>query len=230
MSQWGAFGMATQGETAQQILDFYYPGTPDDGGHRHPTIKVWLKRANAGEVDIVAARGSADGDRQRHRHRARVAGRRRRRAGHRLEGGESRHRPDRALGLLVERLASVSGGRAAQRRPATSTFASDSGVVRLVYPDTSERDYQGTIGAVPNGTDAARRQHARARRLPQGRRAARVDQLVAGRRVAGASRRRPHATPTCASAPARTTSATTRSARCTPASPASTPPATRSPP
>ncbi len=150
MSQWGAFGMATQGETAQQILDFYYPGSQTTTVAGTPTIKVLLKRANAGEVDTVAARGAETVTDS-------VTG--------------------TALALpAVVGAAPVTTWKAAKAATGPTVlsgfwsnawhpfpvagqlsttgnlkFASDSGVVRLIYPDTSERDYQGTIDAVPNG-------------------------------------------------------------------------------
>jgi SpoIID/LytB domain protein len=150
MSQWGAFGMATAGQSAQQILDFYYPGSQTTTVAGTPTIKVLLKRANAGEVDIVAARGdetvtdsvtgtalalpAAIGAAPVTTWKATKAA-----AGPTVVSGfwSNAWHPFPVAGQL-----STTGNL---------KFASDSGVVRLIYPDTSERDYQGTIDAVPNG-------------------------------------------------------------------------------
>ncbi|MDX6314557.1 MAG: stage sporulation protein, partial [Streptomyces sp.] len=58
MSQWGAYGAATQGLTAAQILDFYYPGTtptPID-----PNMRVRLQLTNNG-LDMTVAPVAANG-------------------------------------------------------------------------------------------------------------------------------------------------------------------------
>jgi stage II sporulation protein D len=52
LSQWGAYGAATEGLTATQILDFYYPGTAT-GSETNPVIRVHLVADDGAAVEVV---------------------------------------------------------------------------------------------------------------------------------------------------------------------------------
>jgi SpoIID/LytB domain protein len=56
MSQWGAYGAATQGLTWRQILAFYYPGTTL-GSYGNPTMRVQLRALGTTDTEAVQRTG-----------------------------------------------------------------------------------------------------------------------------------------------------------------------------
>ncbi|WP_404384624.1 SpoIID/LytB domain-containing protein [Knoellia locipacati] len=56
MSQWGARGAASQGRTAAQILDFYYPGTVA-ASIGNPEVRVRLTAMGSGPTEVGAETG-----------------------------------------------------------------------------------------------------------------------------------------------------------------------------
>ncbi len=150
MSQWGAYDMASQGQSAAQILDFYYPGTVT-ATIANPTIRVNLGGATGTDLTIAAGLGNQwllDN-------------------GH---GGARVDLPATVSGAAVSRwrvrvttpasLALEGFWQGAWRpypsatplvTPGPVRFASDSGALRLVYPDNTQQEYQGFLDAAFEG-------------------------------------------------------------------------------
>lgn len=58
MSQWGAYGAASQGLTSAQVLDFYYPGTTT-GTTTNPTVRVSVTGITGGVTVLPTSRSGA---------------------------------------------------------------------------------------------------------------------------------------------------------------------------
>jgi SpoIID/LytB domain protein len=150
MSQWGAFGMATEGQTASQILDFYYPGTQTTT-IANPTIRVNLGGADGNDLTIAAGLGNQwlldNGN-----------------------GGARVDLPATVNGAAVSRwqvaqtparTLALSGFWQNAWHPYPTAaplvtsgpvrFASDSGTLRMVYPDNTSQEYQGFLDALIDG-------------------------------------------------------------------------------
>jgi SpoIID/LytB domain protein len=151
LSQWGAYGMATEGHSAQEVLDFYFPSSQTTDLGANPPVRVWLKQDEGIDVNIVANLGAQTVT-------------------------DVTANNQIALPPTVDG-APVTNWRAARDTPTSPTllwgawagawhpypttgqltstgivrFASDTGVIRLVYPNSTQRDYQGTMDAVPDG-------------------------------------------------------------------------------
>jgi SpoIID/LytB domain protein len=150
MSQWGAYGMATEGQNAQQILAFYYPTTQLTTLPTNPMIRVLITGGAASTLTIVGGLGdetvtdtatntqlalpAAVGTAAVSQWQASRVG-----SGPTALTGfwQGAWHPFPVAGQL-----STTG---------TLQFASSTGTVRMVYPNTSERDYQGVLSAVPVG-------------------------------------------------------------------------------
>jgi stage II sporulation protein D len=152
MSQWGAYGAATQGLTATQILDFYYPGT-STGAQGNPVLRVRITGDEGSDVDVVpSARTGAltvtdHGNANRAMALPATVG----------TAAVTNWRAH-ALGNGSTALEALYGG-AWHAYPATGQwvstgsldFSSATGVVTLVNPDGTERDYPGRLASVPGG-------------------------------------------------------------------------------
>jgi SpoIID/LytB domain protein len=144
MSQWGAYGMASQGQTAAQILDFYYPGT-QTSTIANPTVRVRLGGATGTDLTIAAGFGNQTLTDNGH-------------------GGQVVPLPATVGGVAVTKWsvqATTPGSLSLMGfwqnawhpyptasplvTPGPVRFASDSGTVRLVYPDNTQQEYQGVL-------------------------------------------------------------------------------------
>jgi SpoIID/LytB domain protein len=143
MSQYGAYGAASQGGTAQQILDFYYPGT-GTGTASLSQIKIALTDDNS-DVDVYYDGGLAVTD---------VASG----AGAMLPAGAVRWRVLRSgSGLALQYL--QNGAWIAWSIPnSAATYAgplkfwdTDSPTVKVNLPDGA-RNYRGAVMGVTSGT------------------------------------------------------------------------------
>jgi stage II sporulation protein D len=147
MSQWGAYGAATRGLDHRAVLDFYYPGTT------HVTqaaaaIRVWLKADNDSEtrVEVAAGLAAADGSVSRVLPTSDAVGA--------IRGWRVRRD---GSGLYLQYLDATGTWRAwnltSSGRSATPvTLTASGGLVRLVLPDGTRRDYRGGIRAVASGS------------------------------------------------------------------------------
>jgi SpoIID/LytB domain protein len=150
MSQWGEYGMASQGQTAAQILDFYYPGT-QTGTIANPAVRVRLGGATGTDLTIAAGFGNQTLTDNGH-------------------GGQVVPLPATVGGVAVTRwsaqattpgsLALMGFWQGAWHPYPTATplvtpgpvrFASDAGTLRLVYPDNTQQEYQGVLDAAFEG-------------------------------------------------------------------------------
>ncbi len=151
MSQWGAFGMASQGQTAAQILDFYYPGT-QTATIANSAVRVKLGGATGTDLTIAAGLGNQSLIDNGH-------------------GGQVVTLPATVNGAAVSkwRVQVAAPGTLALQgfwqnawqpyptaapltTPGPVRFTSDSGTLRLVYPDNTQQEYQGTLDAAFEGT------------------------------------------------------------------------------
>lgn len=141
MSQWGAYGAATQGLNALQILQFYYPGTVLTG-QPDSYITVRLSTGRSGEVVVDAGPGLAliwqDGSLPLPAKAPNGAAIQ----SWRLIRGSG--------GLLLDY---VDTSAAVWRRYSTvpgnfGNFTSNVGTVRLVEPGFQRREYRGAVGAL----------------------------------------------------------------------------------
>ena len=129
MSQWGAYGAATQGLTWQQIVAFYYPGT-SLANLGNPTIRVRLDAVGSGTLCVFNT------------------------AGLRLAGN-----PLPSAGISQYRARSLSNGRMQidKLSPAgwasytsvasPAVFSSSSGLVDVMLANGARRTYRGSIYA-----------------------------------------------------------------------------------
>jgi len=151
MSQWGAYDMASQGQAASQILDFYYPGTQTATIANSP-IRVKLGGATGTDLTIAAGLGNQTLTDNGH-------------------GGQVTPLPATVGGAAVSKWSvqvTTPGTLALQgfwqgawhpyptatplTTPGPVRFSSDSGTLRLVYPDNTQQEYQGTLDAAFEGT------------------------------------------------------------------------------
>lgn len=152
MSQWGAYGAATDGRSAAQILDFYYPGTTGV-----PTFDTMVRaRLTADEgQDLAVEPNSRTGS-----------------LGIVDTGSIKRDMPlPASVGGApvamwrarwsggVTRLEGLWGG-GWQAYPVGAPWVTDgpleyvssSGTMTIVYPGLTRRDYHGSLKSVPNGS------------------------------------------------------------------------------
>lgn len=151
MSQWGAYGMATVGKTAPEILDFYYPGTQTTS-LSNPNVKVLLTRTGGADLTVVAGIGNET-----------VTD-----AGH---ANAKTALPTSVGGATVTKwkaernssnLLALSGFWSNAWHPFPTTgqlttpgplaFSTDSGNLRVLYPDNTQNEYAGTLQAVVDGS------------------------------------------------------------------------------
>jgi SpoIID/LytB domain protein len=141
MSQWGAQGAATLGHTSDEILTTYYPGTAD-AVLANRDIRVLLGGDDSTDLQVLPATGLAVSD---------GAGRRLT-----LPVGARRWRVlADGTGLHLQRLdAAWVGVPVAGAVTLTSPvrLTSGTGLVSVVLPDGSSRDYRGVAQAVRRGT------------------------------------------------------------------------------
>jgi SpoIID/LytB domain protein len=141
MSQWGAQGAATLGVPADQILATYYPGTAKTIV-ANATLRVLLTADDTVDEQVLPAAGLtvADGLNRTMR----------------LPGGPRRWRVlADPTGLHLQRLDAAwttvpVAGAATLSSPVR--FTSGTGLVSVVFPDGSSRDYRGTATAVRRST------------------------------------------------------------------------------
>ncbi|PKW27216.1 SpoIID/LytB domain-containing protein [Phycicoccus duodecadis] len=152
MSQWGAYGAATQGLTWREIVAFYYPGTTQQDGYAGRTIRVQLSALRGAPLTVLPAAGllvaagtctqtlpvSADTTQWR------VA---------RGASGWTLERRSTAAGGWVEESSSCPLASAPDVMFRTTSWASTS-TVTVVLPSGSTRDYRGWVSAVPNGASS----------------------------------------------------------------------------
>ncbi len=150
MSQWGAYGMASLGQTGAQILDFYYPGT-QTATIANPAIRVKLGGATGTDLTVAAGLGNQTLTDNGH-------------------GGQVVPLPATVSGAAVSKwsvqvstpgsLSLMGFWQGAWHPYPTATplvtpgpvrFASDSGSLRLVYPDNTQQEYQGFLDAAFEG-------------------------------------------------------------------------------
>lgn len=139
MSQWGAYGAATQGRTATQIADFYYPGT-SVGTIGNRNINVRLDALGTAGTTAMAQPGLAllDG----------------RTSTTLLDSRKWRIIPDGA-GLTLQWSTATGWASSGLWKQWTGplTFASRYGTVRVAQ-GSGARDYRGQIGTVRQGAGA----------------------------------------------------------------------------
>ncbi|WP_270886448.1 SpoIID/LytB domain-containing protein [Pedococcus sp. 5OH_020] len=148
MSQWGAYGAASSGLTWRQIMAFYYPGTAVSGAYGDPTLRVQLRILGSADTEVVWASGLTLTDGTRTITLPHTAG---------------------TSTIAAWRITVPSGGGSflLQWRTATSgwttdgafkgsrsplTFATPSGVLRVVLPSGNLRDYRGAVTALLSGS------------------------------------------------------------------------------
>jgi stage II sporulation protein D len=141
MSQWGAQGAASLGKSADEILATYYPGTVKTT-QANTSIRVLLSGDDSSDTQVLPAAGltAIDGMNRTLR----------------LPGGPRRWRvvADTA-GLHLQRLDStwttvpVAG---ATTLGSPVRLSSGTGLVSVVFPDGSSRDYRGVAQAVRRST------------------------------------------------------------------------------
>ena len=129
MSQWGAYGAATQGLTWQQILGFYYPGTAL-ANLGNPTIRVRLDAVGSGTLHVYSTAGL-------------------RLAGNALPtAGISQYRAwTLSTGRLQIDALSSAGWRSYTSSASPAVFSSSSGLVPVMLANGTQRAYRGSIYA-----------------------------------------------------------------------------------
>ena len=127
MSQWGAYGAATQGLTWQQILGFYYPGTAL-ANLGNPTIRVRLDAVGSGTLHVYSTAGL-------------------RLAGSALPtAGISQYRAwTLSTGRLQIDALSSAGWRSYTSSASPAVFSSSSGLVSVMLANGTQRAYRGSI-------------------------------------------------------------------------------------
>ena len=150
MSQWGAYGAASQGLTWQQIVAFYYPGTTEQDGYAGHAIRVQLSAMRGAPMVVRPAPGlmvdagactevlpvAADTTQWR------VT---------RSSAGWSVQQRSTSAGGWVAHTSTCSIQDAPTVTLRTTNHASTAGVT-LVRPNGSVASYRGWVTAVPNGS------------------------------------------------------------------------------
>jgi SpoIID/LytB domain protein len=129
MSQWGAYGAATQGLTWQQIVGFYYPGTAL-ANLGNPTIRVRLDAVGSGTLYVYSTAGL-------------------RLAGNALPtAGISQYRAwTLSSGRLQIDALSSAGWSSYTTSASPAVFSSSSGLVPVKLANGTQRAYRGSIYA-----------------------------------------------------------------------------------
>jgi SpoIID/LytB domain protein len=137
MSQWGAQGAATLGKSADEILSTYYPGTARTL-QANSALRVLLSADDTVDQQVLPASGLTVTDGQNRRLT--------------LPAGPRRWRVVAdAAGLHLQRLDATWAAVPVAGATTLSSpvrFTSGSGLVAVVFPDGSSRDYRGTATAV----------------------------------------------------------------------------------
>lgn len=133
LSQWGAQGRALAGQSLQQILGFYYPGT---SLVTLGSSTVRVKLSGAGTYTTVSGATAVSG------------------YGSALNATTRYRLVPSGSGFQLQALsgsawAAVAGAPALA---ATADFSSSAGYVRLYRADGTSTDYRGTVGGVRDGT------------------------------------------------------------------------------
>ena len=146
LSQWGAYGAATKGVGLVAILDFYYPGTTRSQLADAP-IRVSLSTGSSTQVAVdalgsmaVTAGGTKVTLPATHAATGRTI------SAWRLVPNPS------GSGLRLDFTYTGAGGWVRDRvfSTATAEFTSTRGTLRLIRPDSSRREYRGSLRAVRN--------------------------------------------------------------------------------
>lgn len=142
MSQYGARAAAASGVGYQSILDFYYPGTTRVTQSDQP-IKVLISADTDNETRVLAVPGMTASDSVNSDVPIGLAGR-----------AVTQWRIIRgADGFFLEGLADGAWHRWSQgASPGFLSLSAPSGFIRLVLPQGNQKDYRGTVRAVPDGS------------------------------------------------------------------------------
>ncbi|MBA8795746.1 SpoIID/LytB domain protein [Friedmanniella endophytica] len=144
MSQWGAYGAATQGLTADQILAFYYPGTTPALQKKNASIRVWITADDDNVLRLVPTPGLTVRDASGHSYLL-PAG-----AGYR-SWRISRSGAGYKLTYLNPAGAwKTQGGTGLTTT--TWTARNDAGIVKTILPGGITAEYRGTLSLVKRGT------------------------------------------------------------------------------
>lgn len=141
LSQYGARAAAARGVGHQEILSFYYPGT-QQAQRPDPSIKVLISADVDNEVRILAVPGMTASDGSTTGTAISFAGR-----------TPQLWRVVRLpAGFYLEGLIDGSWQRWSRgASPGFLSLAAPSGFIRLVLPNGTQKDYRGTVRAVPDG-------------------------------------------------------------------------------
>jgi stage II sporulation protein D len=129
MSQWGAYGAATEGATWQQILSFYYPGT-SLANLGNPTIKVRLDAVGSGTLYVFTTAG------------LRLAGSALPTTG--ITQYRARGLPNGRV--QIDKLSSA-GWTSYASEASPAVFSSSAGLVDVKLANGARRSYRGSINA-----------------------------------------------------------------------------------
>ena len=145
MSQYGARGAALHGLTAQQILDFYYPGTATTALVAGNVIRVRLMAAPAPAVTVLGASGLKVRDRATDDVTTLASTTARYRI---VADAAAMHVQTSADGGASWQTVTLAGGVTAVTGPVDFEGPA---VIRLVFSASTSRDYEGTLAAVRTG-------------------------------------------------------------------------------
>lgn len=147
LSQWGARAAAASGVGYREILDFYYPGTRSTT-QAASTISVLLSGDDDNDLRVVAAPGMTVSDAKNSNVSIGFP-----------DATPTQWRVVRTSeGLWLEGLVGQTWRRWSQgASPGFLSFSTPTAVVRLVLPDGRQKDYRGSLRAVPDGSAPSQR-------------------------------------------------------------------------
>jgi SpoIID/LytB domain protein len=147
LSQWGSRAAAASGVGYSQILDFYYPGT-QAVTQGNASIKVLISADTDNEFRVLAVPGMTASDAVSTNTPIGFT-----------DATPSQWRVIRSsAGFLLEGLVGSSWRRWSQgASPGFLSLAAPSGFIRLILPGGSQKDYRGTVRAVPHGAAPGQR-------------------------------------------------------------------------
>lgn len=145
MSQYGAYGAATQGKTWQQILAFYYPGTTLASLTAGKTLRVWITADTDNELQVYPSSGL--------KLRDLAAG-----TSYTLPTGSkyTRWRVTRSGTGFALSYRTATGSWVAQKptlsASATWSFENTAKIVKVFLPGGAHRELRGQVSLAKNGT------------------------------------------------------------------------------
>ena len=143
MSQYGAYGAASQGKSWTQILDFYYPKTKRALQKDKSNIKVWITADDDNDLRVLPAKGLRVFDERSHSYTLPTG-----------SGYRAWRITRKGSGYSLARLDTDGKWKTQTTSLGTTTwtFSNSANVVKVWAPTGARRELRGTVALVKRGS------------------------------------------------------------------------------